>query len=88
MFSLLVDKGAHSLSIIKLCIGKSSLNIASLAVSNLLNKLIGRCVDDQKAIVGRIGNNKKFFNVIIGQSRLVVLSPHSDNFSGVAQVLA
>ena len=85
VFSLLIDKVAHSLRVVKLRISKSSLNIAHLAVSNLLNELIGRGIDDQIAIVGRISNNKKFFDVvIIGESRLVFLSPHSDHFSRVA----
>lgn len=87
VISLLIDKVAHSLRVVKLRISKSSLNIAHLAVSNLLNELIGGGIDNQIAIVGRISNNKKFFDVvIIGESRLllVFLSPHSDNFSRVA----
>ena len=58
VFSLLVDEMTHALSIIELSFAERSLLVTHLAISDLLNKLICSRINDQKAIVRRVGDNQ------------------------------
>ena len=51
IFSLLVYKVTHTLSVIELRFAEFSFNIANLAVADLLDKLVCVSVEDQDPVI-------------------------------------
>ena len=88
MLACFIYKVTQALGVMELRLVKAAVGTATLTVSDLLDEMVGRGIENQYSIVGRIGHNEKLCDSHIRQISLAITGLHSDDLTRVAHVLA